>query len=250
MGYGLEGDGAPEDSVVGGAESHGEAGVTDVVAVPDNHRVDFEVIVDYLFPELDAYEASLYVFLYRKSIHVGVTSLRVGKRSITASFVRGARGGGRGNRGGLSVNYAHLSRALKSLESKGCIRSGDTTREGTLYTLVNPTEIPFVAAKLAHRGKAGGVPEDFFSDPAKRREIFERDRWACRYCGELLSEATVTLDHYIPQSKGGNHFKDNLRTACLMCNSIKSGRTYEEVAPLLLEAVAERRSKSSLPKRV
>jgi HNH endonuclease len=201
------------------------------------------LMVDWLFRDLDAYEAALYVYLFRKTLHVGEPTFRIGKRSLSAEFVRGARGGGDGNRGGLTVNYQHLSQALKSLEKKGCIRSGDTTRDGTLYSVVDPRGVPSVAARL--RINSGGPTEvaDYFTDPLKRREIFEREHWNCAYCGERLTPETATLDHFIPQSKGGDHRKENLRASCLMCNSIKSGRTYEEVAVLLLQSVAERRAK-------
>ena len=205
----------------------------------------FVVIVDYLFQDLDAYEAALYVFLYRKSIHIGEPSVRIGKRSISTDFVRGARGGGHGNRGGIYVNYGHLSRSLKSLELKGCIRAGDTNREGTLYTVVRPLEIESVAKRLEAVNAIEVVEPDYYSDPVRRKEVFERDHWTCRYCGEKLTPDTATLDHFVPQGDGGGHGMANLRTACLMCNSIKSGRTYEEVAPFLLESVAHRRAGGS-----
>jgi len=47
-----------------------------------------------------------------------------------------------------------------------------------------------------------------------------------------------------PQSKGGKHTKDNLKTCCFVCNAIKSGKTYEEAAPFLLKSIRERKQKS------
>ncbi|MCU1400564.1 MAG: hypothetical protein JWN62_3673 [Acidimicrobiales bacterium] len=75
-----------------------------------------------------------------------------------------------------------------------------------------------------------------------RVSLFERDGWHCRYCGEVLTEATATLDHITPQWKGGSNEPDNLASCCLMCNSIKSGRTYEQAAPQLLERIASIRA--------
>jgi hypothetical protein len=203
----------------------------------------FAVIVDYLFPELDAYEAALYVFLYRRTHHVGRSSIRVGKRTIAEQFVKAARGGGRENRGGTrGVNYWHLSEALEALDSKGCLLVGDTTRKGTLYTVVLPSDIPGVRVRIAKVTGATGTVPDWYRDPVRRMELFERDRWTCRYCGEVVNPENATLDHFIPQSKEGANTPENLRTACLSCNSIKSGRTYEEVAAALLESVARRRA--------
>lgn len=202
-------------------------------------------IVDLLFPDLDAYEAALYVYLYRRTHFVGEPAVRIGKRTIAWSFVRASRGGGKQNQGGQRVNYQHLTEALKALERAGCIRVGDTTRDGTLYTVTAPSNVPSVRLRISSIHAGTVVDPDYFTDPAGRREVFERDGWVCRYCGERLSPDTATLDHFIPQSKGGTNARENLRAACLMCNSIKSGRTYEEVAPLLLESVAGRRGGSA-----
>ncbi|MEW6035156.1 MAG: HNH endonuclease [Candidatus Micrarchaeota archaeon] len=51
------------------------------------------------------------------------------------------------------------------------------------------------------------------------------------------------MDHYIPQSKGGDNTKDNLRACCFICNSIKSGKSFEEASPLLLKNIIERKRK-------
>jgi 5-methylcytosine-specific restriction endonuclease McrA len=47
----------------------------------------------------------------------------------------------------------------------------------------------------------------------------------CHYCGK---EATLTLDHVIPVSKGGRHSKDNVVAACGHCNYSKGNKTLEE----------------------
>jgi hypothetical protein len=204
-------------------------------------------IVDYLYPDLDAYEAALYTYLFRKTLFENEPKIRLGKRTIATKFVRGSRGGGLGNAGGRRVSYGHIDRALKGLERKGCIKVGDTTRAGTLYTVVHPGEIPLVSQKISAEVDAffkEAAPLDYYADPLLRRELFERDQWRCQYCGEGLTPGTASLDHYLPQSKGGANTKENLRTSCLICNSIKSGRMFEEVAPLLLQSVAARRVRS------
>lgn len=81
---------------------------------------------------------------------------------------------------------------------------------------------------------------DYFTDAALRAELMDRDKWICRYCGEAVTTATATLDHIVPQSLGGPNTPDNLTTACLTCNAIKSGRTYEEAAPDILAALDRR----------
>ena len=36
-----------------------------------------------------------------------------------------------------------------------------------------------------------------------RREIFNRDRYTCQYCGRQTRE--LTLDHILPRHRGGSH---------------------------------------------
>ena len=193
-----------------------------------------EQFVDLLLPELTPYETSLYIFLLRNSfLKTNSLDMRIGKRTIADNFVRGVRG----NR----ANFGHITTVLKELEEKGCIKIGDTNREGTLYSIFIPEEIPSVKEKLAITTEP--VEEDYFTNPEKRKEIFERDKNVCFYCGEKVIPENSTLDHLVPQSKKGKHTKENLKTSCLVCNSIKSGKTYEEAAPYLLKSIQERRNK-------
>lgn len=48
--------------------------------------------------------------------------------------------------------------------------------------------------------------------------------WKCVYCGVRLTEQTLTIDHYIPLSKGGSNWPSNLYPACLHCNCSKCAK--------------------------
>jgi len=61
-----------------------------------------------------------------------------------------------------------------------------------------------------------------------RRNIFERDRNTCQYCGRRLPRADITVDHVIPRSRGGIDSWENLVLACMECNVRKANRTPEE----------------------
>ena len=191
--------------------------------------------VDYLLPELTPYETTMYLLLLRKSfLQNDSNEIRIGKRTLADFYGKGSRG--------EKTNYAHISKLLKGLEQKGCIKIGDTSRDGTLYTILIPIDIPIVAEKIAMTSEVQ-VDEDYFTNPEKRKEVFERDDWTCFYCGEKVKEDNATLDHYHPQHMGGNHSKENLKTSCLTCNSIKSGKSYDEAAPFILKSMQERRAK-------
>jgi len=65
-----------------------------------------------------------------------------------------------------------------------------------------------------------------------RREIFQRDRYTCQYCG--VKGKDLTLDHVHPRHRGGKHTWENLVSACRACNHRKGGRTPEEARMTLL----------------
>jgi len=202
----------------------------------ENIKNVIEEFVDYLLPELTPYEASGYLYLLRNSfIKNNKLEVRVGKRTIAAGFGKGSRG--------AKTNYGHVSQILKNLEEKQCIKIGNTHRDGTLYIVNLPRNIPLVEEKIA-KLLPGDMEEDYFTAQENRIKIFERDKWICQYCGEKVTQETVTIDHYIPQTNGGKHNKENLRTCCLICNSIKSGNTFEEAAPFLLKSIQQRKARS------
>jgi hypothetical protein len=189
-------------------------------------------VVDVVLPMLKPYEFSLYLLLLRASEFRG-GEVRIGKRTISARLGKGTRS--------TQGNYQHITEKLNTLAEAGFISIGDSTREGTRYLVLLPDAVPAVREVLA-ASELSEQERDYFTDPALRNELIERDKWTCRYCGETVTTKTATLDHVIPQSLGGLSTPENLTTACLTCNSIKSGRTYEEAAPDILAALVRRRA--------
>lgn len=64
--------------------------------------------------------------------------------------------------------------------------------------------------------------------PEKRHAIYERDHFACVYCGKSIFDhegLTLTLDHVRPQELGGTNDATNLVTACKTCNSTKGRKS-------------------------
>ena len=54
-----------------------------------------------------------------------------------------------------------------------------------------------------------------------RRNIFERDRYACQYCGRAPSRSELSIDHVVPRSRGGTTTWTNVLLACTECNARK-----------------------------
>lgn len=68
-----------------------------------------------------------------------------------------------------------------------------------------------------------------------RFKVFERDGFACRYCGQKAPNVVLHVDHIFPVSRGGPDHIDNLCTACSACNAGKSGEPIDGVTQLIAE---------------
>jgi 5-methylcytosine-specific restriction endonuclease McrA len=67
-----------------------------------------------------------------------------------------------------------------------------------------------------------------------RRNIFERDRNCCQYCGKKFSRADLTIDHVVPRSRGGKDSWENVVLACVKCNVQKGDRLPQEAGLKLI----------------
>ena len=59
-----------------------------------------------------------------------------------------------------------------------------------------------------------------------RKNILRRDGHKCQYCG--ATSVTLTVDHIMPKSRGGEDSWENLVSACLRCNNVKGSQTPDE----------------------
>ncbi|KAL4420238.1 hypothetical protein ABPG77_011062 [Micractinium sp. CCAP 211/92] len=59
-----------------------------------------------------------------------------------------------------------------------------------------------------------------------RHNIILRDQGRCQYCG---SAKNLTIDHVVPQSKGGRNTWENLVACCSTCNSRKGDKSLEQL---------------------
>jgi len=71
------------------------------------------------------------------------------------------------------------------------------------------------------------VKHDKHKIPPSRQNIFKRDGYQCVYCGDR-EKRRLTIDHVIPQSKGGKNTWSNLVTACNDCNHSKADMSLSE----------------------
>ncbi|MGV5046877.1 HNH endonuclease [Rhodococcus pyridinivorans] len=73
-----------------------------------------------------------------------------------------------------------------------------------------------------------------------RKKVFEADGYRCHICKKKTDKTkqaphpkAPTIDHLTPLSLGGTHEPANCRTACFMCNAMKSDRLAGDQLMLL-----------------
>ena len=74
------------------------------------------------------------------------------------------------------------------------------------------------SAKIEEVKKTRIIPQKL------KAEILQRDNNICVYCGRTLP-IKLHIDHMISPLDDGSNHPDNLVTACINCNMLKSGKT-------------------------
>lgn len=61
-----------------------------------------------------------------------------------------------------------------------------------------------------------------------RMKVLKRDRYTCQYCGAQPGNSSLTIDHVLPQSRGGTSTWENTVACCGPCNGRKGDRKPSE----------------------
>ena len=67
--------------------------------------------------------------------------------------------------------------------------------------------------------------------------LFGQQEGLCAGCRVMFPFLNFTVDHIIPQSRGGTDHLDNLQLLCGACNSLKGDRPQEYLMARLAEMV-------------
>ena len=179
------------------------------------------------------YEATIYWYLFRNSIiSNGQQYLRVGNSKLRTDVVKPSSGNKKASGEFVDkIADSTIRKTLLSLQEKNILECvGDTNREGTLYKICIPDEIPLCQEAMKKATVKETTPInlkkelDYYNVPENRLKVFERDEYKCHYCKKQLTRFSATLDHIQPISKGGDHSFDNLVISCLHCNSERGNR--------------------------
>jgi hypothetical protein len=95
-------------------------------------------------------------------------------------------------------------------------------------------------ASRAVYAKRKGRSSSQLCRPVTRVRIYARDSWACVWCQSRPKR--LTLDHYVPRSKGGSNKAHNLVTSCPRCNFRRQNKpalVWASELAGLLETTAE-----------
>ncbi len=100
----------------------------------------------------------------------------------------------------------------------------------TAWLAANPERARDIATRASQR-RRHLVRTSQPSESFEYAEIFERDGWICGLCGASVDsaikwpdDASPTLDHVTPLSRGGTHTRANVQLAHWSCNRIKGAR--------------------------
>jgi len=116
----------------------------------------------------------------------------------------------------LNADYAPLNIVSKRKAILYVIKKKVQILSNRVVRLLNYVKLPY------KKIMANGV---------SRKAIFTRDKHTCAYCN---AKENLTVDHIIPQSRGGENVWENLITSCLRCNLKKGNRTPKEAEMKLL----------------
>jgi hypothetical protein len=194
--------------------------------------VVIQEIVDDLQPLLSPYEAAYYWYAFRHSIakngnpHVRLSVKRFRRGIVKSSYSNAANN---------PISEEKVREVYRALETIGALRKeGEANRDGTLYRVLTPDEIPacreYRSQRLAIESPVEPAPSDvdFYNVRENRLRIFERDEYKCSYCQKQLTRFTATVDHVKAVAEGGDNSFENLVTACLTCNSQKHRRQLSD----------------------
>lgn len=98
------------------------------------------------------------------------------------------------------------------------------TGEPIKFQIVNP-DLDIYKPSIIRVKK--NMKVNFHKTKVSRENVFKRDNYTCVYCGSE-NRKTLTIDHVIPQCRGGKDTWENLVTACFKCNQEKNDLSLEE----------------------
>ena len=95
----------------------------------------------------------------------------------------------------------------------------------------------FTGWKVTHRNDIPRRTDIDAPGPYRQNKhvLFGQQEGLCNGCGVMFPFRNFTVDHMVPQSRGGTDHLDNLQLLCGACNSVKGDRPQEHLIARLKE---------------
>lgn len=117
------------------------------------------------------------------------------------------------------MDLRNLQRGMRELLDEGVIEPNSGNRGGHGQPNSYIFNVDLIRS-MSRQNKAQKLQSKYLK-PQIRAAVFQRDGHQCRHCS---AKSPLTIDHIIPQSKGGSDEICNLQTLCRSCNSKKGVR--------------------------
>jgi len=108
----------------------------------------------------------------------------------------------------------------------------DTSRDGEFKFILSP-RLKIRAPEVIVLANYSKLPKR--SLRLTRKNLLLRDKYTCQYTGRKLRADNATIDHIIPQSRGGRNSWDNVVISSEEANSRKGNKTPKEANMNLLK---------------
>ena len=113
-----------------------------------------------------------------------------------------------------------------SPKAAGLVQSRLRGELGLWYTGKHLTKPP-------KRTDLGDLPR--YNADANKRTLYGKQEGVCNGCRILFPYRNLTVDHVVPQSRGGGDQLGNLQLLCGACNSVKGTGTHADLLARLAE---------------
>ena len=131
----------------------------------------------------------------------------------------------------MAVRLLEMRRRLPAVSARSPV-SGKR-RSGGGNGTAESGRCPCVSRKWSHTDPFG-IP----NYRTHKHKLFGKQEGLCGGCRVMFPFRNFTVDHIIPQSKGGSGHLENLQLLCGACNSMKGAGSQEEfVARLKAEGL-------------